>query len=338
MKLKIGLTYDLRREYLAEGYNGDDVAEFDSDSTIDELEKAIQSLGYATERIGNAKALCRRLVNGDRWDLVFNIAEGLRGRNREAQVPSILELYDIPYTFSDPLVCAVTLDKAIAKRLVRDAGLPTAEFHVVGRLEDIDQIRIPYPLFAKPVAEGTGKGIDDASRIETHSELVKTCRSLLDKYAQPVLIEEYLPGREFTTGIIGTGDNARVLGSMEVALKAEAGTTVYSYEMKERCEELVEYTRLAPGTLRQETEKLALAAYRTLECRDAARIDIKLNRTGTPVFLELNPLAGLHPTHSDLPMIATHEGISYMQLIGSIIDSAMKRHRRWRAPECRPQE
>lgn len=332
MKLKIGLTYDLRREYLAEGYNAEDVAEFDSDSTIEELEKAIRALGHVTDRIGNARALCRRLVHGDRWDLVFNVAEGLRGRNREAQVPCILELYDIPYTFSDPLACAATLDKAVAKRLVRDAGLRIAEFHVVRTMEDIDQIRIPYPLFAKPVAEGTGKGIDSASRIETHADLALVCRALLDKYAQPVLIEEYLPGQEFTTGILGTGDNARVLGTMEVALKSEAGTTVYSYDMKEKCEEFVAYTRLAPGALRQEIETLALAAYRALECRDAARVDVKLNRAGIPIFLELNPLAGLHPTHSDLPMIATHEGMPYTELIGAIIHSAIQRRRPQQAP------
>ena len=327
MKLIIGLTYDLRSEYLAEGFHEADVAEFDSDATIDELEKALRGLGHATDRIGNARNLCRRLVQGDRWDLIFNIAEGLHGRSRESQVPAILELFDVPYTFSDPMVCATTLDKAVAKRLVRDAGLRIAEFHVVNEPADIDQIHIPYPLFAKPIAEGTGKGIDRHSRIDDHGQLVKVCAELLARYAQPVLVEEYIPGREFTTGVLGTGQAARVIGTMEVTLKPTAGTAIYSYDMKEKCEEFVAYSRLPPGPLRQSVEGLVLASYRALECRDAARVDIKLDRAGQPVFLEVNPLAGLHPTHSDLPMIATQEGMPYPELINAIITSALQRRK-----------
>ncbi|HEM45681.1 MAG TPA: D-alanine--D-alanine ligase, partial [Alphaproteobacteria bacterium] len=156
----IGLVYDLRADYLAEGFGEEEVAEFDMDDTIDELERAIASLGYGTDRIGNAWALCRRLVRGDRWDLVFNIAEGLAGRSREAQVPCLLELYGVPYTFSDPLVCAATLDKAVAKTIVHAAGLHTPRFAVVRSVSDAALVTLPFPLFAKPLAEGTGKGID----------------------------------------------------------------------------------------------------------------------------------------------------------------------------------
>jgi D-alanine-D-alanine ligase len=323
--MKIGLVFDRRQDYLAQGYTELETAEFDSDETLDVLERAIRSLGYETERIGNGRALCRRLVNGDRWDLVFNIAEGLTGRSREAQVPAILELFGIPYSFSDPLVCALTLDKAMTKRVVRSAGLPTPSFSVVERGADVERVNLDYPLFVKPIAEGTGKGVDGRSRVASFAELRAACLRVLDCFAQPVLVEEYLPGREFTTAVIGTGSASRVLGTMEVCLRPGCPHGDYSFVAKERCEEFVEYRAMENGGLREQIEALALASHRLLECRDAGRVDIRLDRAGQPSFLELNPLPGLHPTHSDLPMIATQEGISYTELLDAIITSALER-------------
>jgi D-alanine-D-alanine ligase len=332
--MRIGLVYDLRGDYLAQGYGPEQVAEFDSDATIEALDSAIRSMGHRTERVGNAFALCKRLAAGDRWDMVFNVAEGLRGRCREAQVPAILELYDIPYTFSDPLVCAATLDKAVAKRLVQAAGLPTARFFVVEAERDLAaaETATDYPVFVKPIAEGTGKGIDARSRIDSPAQLREAAARLLREFAQPVLVEEYLPGREFTTGVLGEGETARVLGTLEVRMRPRAGTDIYSYEMKERCEDLVEYLPTERGDPRREVEDLALRCYRVLQCRDAGRVDVRLDRAGRPAFLEVNPLPGLHPTHSDLPMIATREGVSYAELIGTIIECAAKRMEPRHAP------
>jgi len=323
--LSIGLTYDLRSEYLALGFREDQVAEFDSDATVDALEATIRDLGYRPVRIGHARALCRRLVDGERWDLVFNIAEGIHGRGREAQVPAILDLYDIPYTFSDTLVCAATLDKAVTKRLVRDAGLNTAAFAVIRSVDEIERVTLRYPLFAKPIAEGTGKGIDRNSRIDSPTALKPVCEALLQRHHQPVLVEEYLPGREFTVGLLGTGERARVLGAMEVNFRPNAQTVIYSYEMKEKCEDFITYTRLADGPLKSDVVKLALQSYRVLECRDAGRIDIRMDAADRPAFIEVNPLAGLHPQHSDLPILATQEGWSYRDLIKAIVDSALLR-------------
>ena len=326
--MTIGLTYDLRSDYLAEGFSEDAVLEFDSDNTVRLIEETIQSLGYRTERIGHARRLCARLVQGERWELVFNIAEGVRGRCREAQVPALLELYGIPYTFSDPLVCAATLDKAVAKRLVRDARVPTPAFCVVACAADIERVALAYPVFAKPIAEGTGKGISDHSRIESAARLAETCRALLARYEQPVLIEEFLPGREFTVGILGAGETARVIGTMEIHMRETMGGAIYSSATKERYEELVTYSRLAAGALKTQVEGVALAAYRALECRDAARVDIRCDAHGAPCFLEVNPLPGLHPKHSDLPMIATQEGLPYHELIRAIIAAALARRDR----------
>jgi len=325
MKALIGLTYDLRDDHIAQGLPPEQAAEFDSRQTIDLLEGAIRSLGYRTDRVGHARTLAARLVAGDRWDLVFNIAEGLRGRSRESQVPCLLELYDIPYTFSDPLVCAATLDKAVAKQLVRAAGLYTADYHLVSQASDCQNVDLGYPLFAKPLAEGTSKGINKRSRIDSPVQLAAVCRQLLEDFRQPVLVEEYLPGREFTAALLGTGADARVLGIMEVRLR-NGEELIYSYETKERCEELIAYRRAGDDPIASDLEKLALSAYRALQMRDAGRVDIRCDRAGRPCFVEANPLPGLHPTHSDLPMIAAQEGMDYPTLIDSIITSAYSRN------------
>ena len=324
--LNIGLVYDLRDDYLAEGCTEEQAAEFDTEVTIEELDRALRASGHNPDRIGHGRALCRRLVAGDRWDLVFTIAEGVSGRSREAQVPAVLEMFGQPYTFSDPLVCAVTLDKAVAKRLVQAAGLRTPAFCVVDDERDAARVDLGFPLFAKPIAEGTGKGVDHRSKIRTPEELDEVCRLLRARFAQPVLVEEYLPGREFTTAVLGTGRRARVLGTMEVRIKPGAPAADYSFEVKERCEEFVDYGPMEGGALRDEVEALALAAYRALECRDAGRVDIRLDRSDCPAFIEVNPLPGLHPTHSDLPMIATQAGMSYDELIAAIVESAGARY------------
>ena len=325
MSLTIGLTYDLKRDYLALGYKEEEVAEFDADITIDTIERTIAELGFKPERIGHVRALCARLAAGARWDLVFNIAEGVSGRSREAQIPALLEAYDIPYTLSDPLVCAVTLDKAVAKRILKAEGLNTAGFHVVHTESDVAKVNLPFPLFAKPIAEGTGKGIDRASRITNAAELRAVCQALLLKFNQPVLIEEYLPGREFTVAILGTGTQARVMGTMEVCFRDTSTPTIYTYEVKENYTSHVDY-HCPPRTPETEAvEKLALDSYRALELRDAGRVDIRMDRDNRPSFMEVNPLPGLNPLHSDLPIIGKLIGMSYRDIIRSIIESARTR-------------
>lgn len=321
----IGFTYDLRSDYIALGYSTEDVAEFDTEATIDAIAGTLGDLGHRVDRVGNVRALCARLSKGDRWDLVFNICEGMKGRSREAQVPAVLEAFDVPYSFSDPLVCAVTLDKAVAKRLVREAGLRTPLFAVISAPGDVPSVNLRYPLFAKPIAEGTGRGIAQDSRVADASQLESVCSRLLSELGEPVLVEEYLPGREFTVGILGTGAAARAIGTMEVTMLPSAGGEVYSFDTKEHCDELVRYSRVPEGGLRDEIHGLAVGCYRALGCRDGGRVDIRLDSEGRPSFMEVNPLPGLHPHHSDLPMIATQEGMAYRDLIGAIVSGAAER-------------
>ncbi len=322
--MKVGLTYDLRDDYLAEGYGEEETAEFDRPSTIEALEGTLGNLGYTTDRIGHVRALTRRLAAGSRWDVVFNIAEGIQGFGREAQVPALLDAYGIPYVFSDPLVLCLALHKGMTKRVVRDLGIPTPDFAVVERPGEAADVDLPFPLFAKPVAEGTGKGVNASSKIRDRHELAAVCRSLLEQYRQPVLVETFLPGREFTVGIVGTGDDASSVGAAEVVLRPGAEAEVYSYVNKERCEELVEYV-LADDREAREAERVALASWRGLGCRDGGRVDVRSDAAGRPQFIEVNPLAGLHPEHSDLPIICTLAGIGYRDLLERIMASALRR-------------
>ena len=322
--MKIGMTYDLRDDYLAEGYGEEETAEFDHPATIAAIEGALRELGYETDRIGHIRALAKRLVAGDRWDLVFNIAEGLLGFGREAQVPTLLDAYDIPYTFSDPLILILTLHKGMTKRVIRDLGIPTPDFAVIESPEEIAGVRLPFPLFAKPIAEGTGKGVTAASKITDREGLERICRALLETFRQPVLVEAFLPGREFTVGIIGTGREAFAPAVLEVHFTEKAEKEVYSYLNKEEWHGRIEY-RLATDTMARLAEQTALAAWRGLGCRDGGRIDLRADANGLPHFMEVNPLAGLRPDHSDLPILCELAGMPYRELIAGIMRSALRR-------------
>ncbi len=325
--MKIGLTYDLRNDYLAEGYSEEETAEFDRPDTIQAIDAALQELGYQTDRIGNAKRLVERLAQGDRWDLVFNVAEGLHGVAREAQVPAILDVYAIPYTFSDPLVLALAMHKNLTKTVVEQAGILTPAFALVTEPGEIDAVKLPFPLFAKPVAEGTSKGVTAASKIADRQALRQVVTELLDQFRQPVLVETFLSGREFTVGLTGTGTEAEVVGTVEINLLPGADAEVYSYLNKEQCEELVRYTLVRPhdDPLVERVNDMALAVWRLLRCRDGGRVDIRCDAQDQPHFLEANPLPGLHPQHSDLPILCGFMGIPYLGLIDRIVRSARQR-------------
>lgn len=326
--LRIGLCYDLKSNYLAAGFAPHDVMEFDEEDTIAGIAEALTGLGHPVDRIGRGTELARRLAAGERWDLVFNFAEGARGRSREAQVPALCEMFDQPYTFSDPLTCAVTLDKPLAKRVVRDSGLPTPPFAVVESAEQADGVDLEPPLFVKPAAEGSSKGVTDRSRVADRGELRGACAELIRLFRQPVLVESYLPGREVTVGIVGNGDDARVVGVMEVIFK-EGTDPDYTALNKAEYVDRAEYRLLDGEPMARRAREVALGAYRALACRDAARVDLRCNGSGEPCFLEVNPLPGLNPVTSDLPILSRLAGMSYQELLGSIVEAAARRWELW---------
>lgn len=321
--MKIGLTYDLRSEYLAMGYSAEDTAELDKKETIDGIERALRHLGYETERIGHARSLMQSLLNGKRWDLVFNICEGIYGDGRESLVPAILDEWQIPYVFSGAATMSLSLNKALCKRVVRDAGLLTPDFCVIKKESDLDSHRPAFPLFVKPLMEGSGKGVGEHSLINNEKEYRQVCMNLLHRFNQPVLVESFLPGREFTVGICGNAEDAKVIGIIEVAFRSDV-KEIYSYENKQNYEDVVEYHKVE-GELAEKCSALALKVWEVTGSHDSGRVDMKLNAWGEPEFIEINPLAGLNFRDSDLPILARMNGMSFNELIENIMHAAIKR-------------
>lgn len=319
--IRTGLCYDLRSWYILRGFSSEDTAEFDKEETIDAIDDALGSLGFETERIGNVFQLVDALAAGKRWDLVFNICEGLYGSARESVVPALLDQYRIPYVFSNAEVLSVSLNKQLAKQVVASHGVPVAAGKVIHHPRELEELPLEFPLFVKPLSEGTGKGITGKSRSEDFHALKTAVEFLLQRFGQPVLVEEFLPGREFTAGIVGNGDSAKVVGAMEISVSR---SDIYSLDAKENYQELVRYSPAGSEKL-EECSRISLKAWKALGAADGGRIDLRIDRKGEMCFMEANPLAGLHPVHSDLPMAARMNGISYQHLIGMIMESALQR-------------
>jgi len=319
--MKVGLTYDLRSWYIDRGYSMDETAEFDKQETVDALENSLKLMGHETEAIGNAFQLIEALAAGKKWDIVFNIAEGLYGDGRESVVPAILDQYKIPYVFSGPVIMGLSLNKHLAKLVVAASGVPVSPGCLITELKDLDNCNLKFPLFVKPVSEGTGKGITDKSLVNSSVELLKMVEWVLSEFRQPALVEEYLPGREFTVGLVGYGDDAFAIGGMEVMT---INNLPYSVEVKENYQNYCTYKPLDPD-ITDECRSVALRAWKALDAVDAGRIDLKADRNGKICFIEANPLAGLNPVHSDLPMLSRMYGIEYQTLMEMIMKSAIKR-------------
>ncbi|MFH0841857.1 MAG: D-alanine--D-alanine ligase [Bacteroidota bacterium] len=320
--MKVGLTYDLRSWYLDRGYSMEDTAEFDKQETVDALETALCKMGFETEQVGNCFQLIEALAEGKRWDLVLNIAEGLYGDGRESVVPAILDQYKIPYVFSGPVILGVSLNKYLTRLIVSAAGVPVSPGMLISTKDDIEKCKLEYPLFIKPVSEGTGKGITEKSVLNSPAELKEMAEYLLDRFYQPALVEEYLPGREFTVGVIGSGDNAIAIGGMEIECMNKLP---YSVAFKENYQEFCKYIPMA-NEFSAECKAIALNVWKALGAVDAGRVDFKADRNGRICFMEVNPLAGLHPVHSDLPILSRISNIDYQSLMEMIMNSALKRH------------
>ena len=322
--MKVGLTYDLRSWYLDRGYSMYETAEFDKQETVDALENSLKLMGYKTEPIGNAFKLIEALAAGKRWDIVFNIAEGLYGDGRESVVPAILDQYKIPYVFSGPLIMGLSLNKHLAKLVVAASGVPVSPGYLITELKDLEKCNLKYPLFVKPVSEGTGKGITEKSLVSTSAELSKMVEWILSEFRQPALVEEYLPGMEFTVGIVGYGDEAQAIGGMEVMT---INNLPYSVEVKENYQNYCTYKPLDTDII-DECKTVALSAWKALDAVDAGRVDLKADRNGKICFIEANPLAGLNPVHSDLPILSRMYGVEYQTLLEMIMKAAIKRIKR----------
>jgi len=328
MKLRVGITYNLKKDFLyKENQPIDFLEEFDMEETIDAIRDVLESDGHEVIKLGGDIGLIDRLRQIP-IDIVFNIAEGLQGRNREAHVPALLEYLNIPYTGSDPLTLSLTLDKSMAKRVVMSEGIPTPRFKKVEGMEDLDDLNLDYPLFVKLCYEGSSKGVRLDSKILDRRSLEEKIEWLLKTYDSPLLVEEFVSGPEFTVGILGN-ENPAVLGVMQIEIKeSPPDEAIYSLEVKREWEERVRYHCPPPigSHLLKKIEDVGLRSYRVLDCRDVSRVDIRVDENETPYFLEINPLPGLSPVYGDLPIMAGRMGWGYARLVKTIFHHALKRN------------
>ena len=316
-------------------------AEWDTQQTIDAVARAL-SLYHQVTLVEADENAYGKLRDGN-FDIAFNIAEGINGVSREAQIPAMLEFLGIPYTGSDPLTLATCLDKSRTKEILSYHGIPTARFVVVNSLEEVSgssrKFRLQelrYPLFVKPLHEGSSKGIYNSSYVENPEALQREIERILNGYAQPALIEEYLPGREFTVALLGNGNDLKVLPPVEIrfdSLPSEA-LPVYSFEAKwlwDTKDSPIEVFKCpAPleDALRDKIERVCKKTFEILNCRDWSRIDLRLDGTGEPNVIEINPLPGILPDpkeHSCFPMASRAAGLDYDQMMNAVLSAALKR-------------
>jgi D-alanine--D-alanine ligase len=334
--LRVGLAFNMKR---IDSNNGDDrEAEYDAPETIQAVTAAIESHGHIVVPLEATPDFPRALMASN-VDVVFNVAEGLVGRSREAQVPSLCELLNVPYSGSDSATLSICLDKSLAKRLLVGVDTPAFQVLVTGR-EKLRQFR--YPVIVKPNQEGTSKGITDKSVCDDERSVREIARKLIERYGQPALVEEYIFGRELTVGLLGER-RPRVLPPMEVVFLGALERPVYDYQCKQNWEEHVRYE--CPASLSKDElrsiERACRTTFTALGCRDVARIDLRLTPEGRVYVLEVNPLPGLTPDFSDLCLIANGAKIEYRTLIGEILSGAIKRwqaRQRGRVSSGRPSE
>jgi len=324
---RVGLTYDLKTDYeFKEGDPPDANAEFDAPSTIDVIAAAIESRGFQIKKIGNVSSLLEKIESLD-VDIVFNISEGLSGRNRESQIPILLEMAQVPFVGADAFTLSLTLDKIMAKKIFIAEGIPTPKFFEVKACDTlVNTDHFKFPLIVKPRFEGSSKGLSEASRVENMEELKKQVEYIINAYKQPALIEEFVSGQEFTVAIIGN-DPAEVLPIVQIKIDGRLKLNDKFYTFARIASGRLEY--ICPARISQRLKKkiseLALKTYNAVECRDFGRVDFRVDNKGNPFVLEINPLPSL--STEDVFMVTAKEvGISYEEIIGKILNSALRRH------------
>lgn len=327
-RVRVGLTFNLRRVDSALENAMDQEAEFDSPDTIAAIKQALESFDHEVIELEATREL-PSILPAAGVEVVFNIAEGLEGRTRESQVPALLELLGIPYTGSDPTTLSISHDKALAKRLVIQAGIKTPPFALMASGKERLPKDFSFPAIVKPVAEGSSKGIVRTSVVECEAELRAIIQEVTGKYRQAVLVEHYLPGREFTIAMLGE-KRPRVLPPMEIIfVDKNPKYLVYTFENKFFNADKVRFEAPAriSNQLKRDLERSARSIFSVLGCRDFARVDLRLDEAGNLNFIECNPLPGLAPGFSDFCVIAEAAGIKYNALIGDILAPALRRMR-----------
>jgi D-alanine-D-alanine ligase len=336
MNLNVALTYNLKRQVSSEGRLPQDFfAEFDDEDTVNAITNALEKGGCDVEKIEADEKVYSKLMK-QKPQIVFNIAEGLRGESRESQLPALLEMLGIPYTGSGPLTLSISLDKGMTHRVLRSSKIPSPSFQVLSNAKTSLSKQLDFPLIVKPIGEGSSKGIWNDSLVRDEKDLRRKVAQIIETYRQSAIVEEFLPGREFTVGLIGN-DEPEVLPIVEILLdKLPAGANpLYGYEAKwmwdttERPVQMFSCPARVSSKIEDEIKRISVKAFEVLGCRDICRIDFRLDNRGKPHVLEVNPLPGLIPdpdAHSCLPEAASVAGYTYDQLICTILWYGLKRH------------
>ena len=326
MGKRVGLTYNLKNEYVFQPGDPQDAnAEFDHEDTIGIIEAAIRAGGHDVVRIGNAQQLLGQL---DRLhvDIVFNLTEGYEGRNRESQVPILLEMMGIPFVGADGLTLGLTLDKVMAKKILISEEIPTPRFFEVKEGEDVRESPLAFPLIVKPRCEGSSKELSQSSLVRDLASLQRQVAWLASTYHQPVLIEEFIAGTEFTVAILGNDPpEPQPVVQIQIDGHADLGDRFYTFaDLKS--ETAVKYLcpSPAPAKLQRQVSDYAVRAYQAVECRDFGRVDVRVDTAGRPYVLEINPLPSLS-TEDTFMAIARTRGVSYAVVINEILNHALIR-------------
>lgn len=323
----VGLTYDLKTDYqFREGDPPDANAEFDHPATVDIIADAIKSQGFRVKKIGNANSLLEN-INNLGVDIVFNISEGLYGRNRESQVPILLEMASIPFVGGDALTLGLTLDKIIAKKVFIAEGIPTPKFFEIKSMDNlVDADHLQFPLIVKPRFEGSSKGLSDKSRVQNLQDLKNQAAFIIDTYKQPALVEEFITGQEFTVAIVGN-DPPEALPVVQIKIDGSFELDDKFYTFARISSDRLEYISPAPISreLDQKIRELALKSYNAVDCLDFGRVDFRVDKAGNPYILEINPLPSLS-TEDVFSLLAQLKGMTYEQMIGRILNIALARY------------
>lgn len=296
------------------------------ENTIEEIKKVLSKKFKCIDLVFDDN-IVENLKN-ERVDLVFNLCNGIEGDDRLSQFPAVLEYAGIPYTGSSPLGHGLAYNKIYSSILFKKVEIPTPDFIPVYDVHELDGLNIEYPVIVKPKDEGSSRGIHENSLVFSKEELINKVEEDLKIYNPPIMINEYIEGREFTVGILGNGKNIKVLPILEVDFSAlpKHLNQIYSFEVKNYYGDKTKYhipPRLDP-TLKSRIEKNSVKAYNILGMKDYARVDIRL-KNNIPYVLEINSLPGLMRGHSDITKMAKASGLEYEELIIAIVKNAMKR-------------
>ena len=329
--MKVALTYNLKKKDPLKP--ADYFSECDSEETINSVILALKNKGHSVEAIDVEYPALFSYFKKNRVDMVFNIAEGKHGRFRESEVPAVLDYLNIPYTGSDTFSLALALNKALTKKILKAENIPTPNFQLFVKGDEVLSPELRFPLIVKPNCEGSAKGINKTSVVNNQDDLFKKIRECIDVYRQEALVEEFIEGKELTVGILENG-SIRVLPILEIDFSncKKSGEYFYSWKMKEfqgNCELGLVPEFFCPARLDKDIEAkvkdIALRTHRAVGCSDISRTDIRLDKFNTPYVLEINPLPGLDPKESNFPIMAYAAGMKYEDLIEAILLSASER-------------